>query len=317
MGGTFSLEGRPAPGLYLFAWLAAVAGLGVLFIGVQVGPPARGLLIMAGLLAIALGLLLAAGYQVLARRGRPPTAYRGPAPLLVFGVFFVVVNALALALVALGLDLESPLGISAALAVQVIGYIVAVWLFAVRSGALSWRDLDLGRSSRPARLLADLLIGAGVMVPTTLVILVVTALVFLALGVQPPVVVPTPSGVLEIVLVGIAAVLLVPIGEELFFRGFALTAWLRDLGERPAIVRSALFFALSHIISISAPTFDEGARQALGVVLVILPLGVILGLLDTRRGLFAAIGAHATYNGLGYALGLLAESLPQPISPSG
>jgi membrane protease YdiL (CAAX protease family) len=104
-------------------------------------------------------------------------------------------------------------------------------------------------------------------------------------------------------------VLLVPIGEELFFRGFALTAWLRDLGERAAIVRSSLFFALFHIININAATFDEGARQALGVVLVILPVGAVLGVLFVKRGLLAAMAAHVTYNGLGYTLGLLAEEI--------
>jgi membrane protease YdiL (CAAX protease family) len=314
LGTTFSLEGRPAPGLYLAAWLLSGIGLAVLFVGAQIGPPARGLLVMAGLLTLALGLGIGAGYQVLARRSRPAAAYRGPSPLLVFLVYFVVVNVLALALLALGLDLLTPVGITVGLGLQVIGYFIAVGLFAVRSGALSWRDLDLGRPAKPSRWLADALIGAGVMVPATLAVLLVTALIFALLGVQPPPVVPTPGNALDIVLLGVIVVLLVPIGEELFFRGFALTAWLRDLGERAALVRSSVFFAFYHIINVGAPTFDEGARQAVGVVLVILPVGIILGLLHTRRGLLAAIAAHATYNGLGYVLGLLAESLLPPSS---
>lgn len=306
---TFSLEGRPAPGLYLAAWLLSGAGIAVLIVAVQAGPPLGGLLLMAALLAIALGFTLAAGYQVLERRSRPPDAYRGPSPLLAFGAYFVVINAIGVALVALGLRLTDPLGILVLLSVQVVGYFVAVWLFAVRSGALSWHDLDLRRPLTSSRLLGDVLVGAGVMFPATFGILIVTAVVFTALGVQPPEVVPTPPDAGGRLLIGIAVVALVPIGEELFFRGYALTAWLRDLGERAAIIRSALFFALFHIININAATFDEGARQALGVVLVILPVGVIMGILFVKRGLLAAVAAHVTYNGLGYTLGLLAEEI--------
>jgi membrane protease YdiL (CAAX protease family) len=286
-----------------------------MFIGVQMGPPLAGPVLMAGLLALALGLTMGAGYQLLARRSRPPTAYRGPAPLLVFGCYFVVLNALALVLLGLGLDVGTPVGIAVGLGLQVVGYVAFVWLFVVRSGALSWRDLDLGRPARLGRLVGDVLVGAGLMVPATLVILIVTGLLFTLLGVEAPDVVPLPQSLAEIVLVGVVVALAVPFGEELFFRGFALTAWLRDLGEGAAIVRSSLFFALFHIINISAGTFDEGARQALGVVLVILPVGVILGVLHTRRGLLAAVAAHATYNGLGYVLGLLADQLA-PLAPT-
>lgn len=315
-GGTFSLDNRPAPGLYLIGWLLSGGGLALLFLGGLTQPPARGFLMMAGLLLLAAGLAAAAGYQVLSRRHRDPAAYRGPSPLIVFGAFFVVINAFVLALVALGLDLQSPIGLGLVLIVQVVGYLVAVWLFAVRTGALRWNDLDLGRAPTPRRGVTDVLVGIGVMIPATLVILIVTALVFTLLQVRPPQVVPTPREPLELALLALAVVLLVPIGEEVFFRGFALTAWLRDLGERAAVTRSAMFFALFHIINIQAATFEEGARQALGVVLIILPVGVVLGLLFTRRGLLAAIGAHAIYNGIGYVGRILAEHLSQVQPPS-
>lgn len=315
-GGTFSLEGRPAPGLYLIAWLLSGGGLAMLFLGGLTQPPARGFLMMAGLLLLAAGLAAAAGYQVISRRRRDPMAYRGPSPLIVFGAFFVVINAFVLALVTLGLDLQAPIGLALVLSVQVGGYLAAVWLFAVRTGALRWGDLDLGRPLTIRRGVTDVLVGIGVMIPATLIILIVTVLVFNLLGVRPPQVVPTPREPLELALVALAVVLLVPIGEEVFFRGFALTAWLRDLGERAAVTRSAMFFALFHIINIQATTFDEGARQALGVVLIILPVGVVLGLLFTRRGLLAAIGAHAIYNGIGYLGRVLAENLPQAPPPS-
>jgi membrane protease YdiL (CAAX protease family) len=314
-GGTFTLEGRPAPGLYLMAWLLSGGGVAVAFLGTLAMPPARGLLLMAGLLMLAAGLASAAGYQVIARRARHPDAYRGPSPLLVFGAFFVLINALVIGLVALGLDVQTPTGLGLALIAQVGGYFLAIWLFVVRTGALSWHEMDLKRPLTVRRLLGDLLIGAGIMLPATFIILIVTAIVFTLLGVTPPQVVPTPTDPLQLVVLALAVVLLVPIAEEVFFRGFALTAWLRDLGERAAITRSALFFALFHIINIQADTFDAGARQALGVVLIILPVGVVLGFLFTRRGLLAAIGAHALYNGIGYFGRLLAENLSQGLPP--
>jgi membrane protease YdiL (CAAX protease family) len=314
-GSTFTLEGRPAPGLYLMAWLLSGGGVAVAFMGTLAMPPARGVLLMAGLLMLAAGLACAAGYQVIARRQRDPAAYRGPSPLIVFGAFFVLVNALVIGLVAIGLDIQTPTGLALALIAQVAGYFIAIWLFVVRTGALSWQDMDLGRPLTAKRLVSDLLVGAGIMLPATFIILIVTAIVFSLLGVTPPQVVPTPTEPLQLVLVALAVVLLVPIAEEMFFRGFALTAWLRDLGERAAITRSSLFFALFHIINIQADTFDAGARQALGVVLIILPVGVVLGFLFTRRGLLAAIGAHALYNGIGYVGRLLAENLQQTLPP--
>ncbi|HWH24871.1 MAG TPA: hypothetical protein VNW68_08275, partial [Candidatus Limnocylindria bacterium] len=97
-GRTFSIEGRPAAGLYLAGWMLSGLGLAVLFVAFQAGPPAGGVLIMAGLLLLTLGLAAAAGYQLLARRTRPADAYRGPSPLIVFGCLMFAVIAIGLAL---------------------------------------------------------------------------------------------------------------------------------------------------------------------------------------------------------------------------
>ena len=284
----------------------------MLIVAVQAGPPLGALLSVGALLALALGLSLAAGYQVLARRERAPEAYRGPSPVLVFAALLAGMLVVLGLLAQVGLVNLSPLGIVVGLGVQVGGYLGAVWLFAIRSGALSWADLDLGRRLRASRLLGDVLVGAAIMLPATFGIGLLTRVVFELLDVPPPQVVPVPEEPLLIALVGVMAILIVPVGEEVFFRGFALTAWLRDLGARSAIVRSALFFAVFHIINTQASAFDIGARQALGVVLVILPVGAIFGVLFVRRGLAAAIAAHATYNALGYLARLIADSLPAP-----
>ena len=106
----------------------------------------------------------------------------------------------------------------------------------------------------------------------------------------------------------LAAAIIAPIGEEAFFRGFALSAWLRDLGERPALIRSALFFAFVHILNIrvSAEQASEGLGQAILEFAVILPLGLALGWLFLRRGIVASIAGHMAYNG--FLLALLALS---------
>jgi membrane protease YdiL (CAAX protease family) len=116
----------------------------------------------------------------------------------------------------------------------------------------------------------------------------------------------------ETLVVALAAAIVAPIGEETFFRGFALTAWLRDLGPRAAIVRSAVLFAFVHIANITASSFGEGLAQATLQVTVILPLGLVLGWLFVWRGMAAAIGGHVTYNGLLLALVLLRAALPEP-----
>ena len=98
-----------------------------------------------------------------------------------------------------------------------------------------------------------------------------------------------------------SAAVLAPIGEELFFRGFATTAWARSLGPAwPAIVRGAVFFAVAHVLT----QFDDVVRhgRAAGAVLVRRAAArrrIALGwLFLSRRSLYAAIGLHAAFNGI-------------------
>jgi membrane protease YdiL (CAAX protease family) len=310
--GTFSLEGRPAPGLYLIAWLLAGAGIAVAFIATLTVPPVSGVLFMAGLLLVGLGLAAGAGYQVMARSRRDAGAYRGPSPVIVFGVLFVFANSIGLALFSLGIaDLATVPGFVVGAVTLFVGYLLAVWLFVIRTGSLTWSDMGLtGWSLREH--LASAGLGIGLMVPVTFIALLIGGIVAQLVNAQPPAVVPTPDGTAEVLAVGLAAAILVPVGEEIFFRGFALTAWLRDRGPRTALVWSALFFTLVHIANITAG-FEEGARQALLQSAVILPLGFVLGWLFLQRGLVAAIAGHVTYNGLVLLLATVAQRfLPTP-----
>lgn len=314
-GGIFTLEGRRAPGLYLVAWILSVFGLVLTFV---IGPMAsaegsRLLLVAIGAVLLTLGLATACGYQVLERRDRPAQHYRGPSPLLAFLTYlmaFVIIGAV----VFLGdiLDPERPFGFLAVGTLQACGYGVLVWLFVVRTGALTWPQMGWptwqGVGLRQAlRAIGE---SVAVMLPLTFALALMGGILALLLDVEAPSVIPAAGSSAEALAIALAAALVIPIGEELFFRGFALTAWLRDLGPRSALVRSALFFALIHTANISATSFGEGAAQALLQTVVLLPVGFALGWLFLRRGMAGAIGGHVTYNGLLLSLSLVASTLP-------
>ena len=93
--------------------------------------------------------------------------------------------------------------------------------------------------------------------------------------------------------------MLAPIGEELFFRGFATTAWARVWGARQAIARGAVFFALAHVVTLFDASFGTGAQRAVFSFVALLPVGVALGwVFLSRRSVYAAIGLHAAFNAL-------------------
>ena len=292
------------------------AGLALALI---IGPMAsaeapRFVLVIVGAVLLTLGLAAAAGSQVLERQDRPAERYRGPSPVLVFFAYFFALALIGIALFSSGLvDPDAPLGFISIGLFQVLGYVVVVWLFVVRSGALNWRQMGwptwAGRDA--GSILRAIGIAIAVVLPATVGILVLAGVLATILGVQAPDILPTPETSLEALAVAVGAALIIPMGEELFFRGFALTAWMRDLGPRSAIVRSALFFALIHIVNITTADFNEGLSQAVLQTAAILPLGLLLGWLFVRHGMAAAIAGHVSYNSLLLALLLLSTYLPE------
>jgi membrane protease YdiL (CAAX protease family) len=316
-GSVFALAGRRAPGLYLVAWILSIAGLVMTFI---VGPLAsdegvRILFIGVGALTVSLGLAAGAGSQVLERRGRGPGRYQGPSPLLAFGSYYFLMSALGLLLiVVLGTDPDQPLPFLIIAIVQSIGYLLLVSVFAVRTGALGWPAMGwpTWRGRAPDVVAGSVGAAILVMVPVTLLMVFVGGLIGLMLGVEAPRVLPFSETPLDALAVALAAAVVVPVGEELFFRGFSLTAWMTDLGPRSALVRTSLFFALIHVANIDSTTFGQGLGQAVLEVSVLLPVALVLGWLFIRRGLAAAISAHITYNAILLLLAYLASNLPEP-----
>lgn len=92
----------------------------------------------------------------------------------------------------------------------------------------------------------------------------------------------------SIVVVGIAAVTIGPLCEELAFRGFLLPVLVRSFGAAPGVVLAALPFALLH-----GPQYGWSWPR----VALILAAGIAFGIVRLRVGsTLAATLMHATYN---------------------
>ena len=199
------------------------------------------------------------------------------------------------------MDIDRPVGFLAGLVAVAATYLALIWLFVVRGGALRWVDMGWPARGTPGRRLArDAGAAMVVMLPVTFGVLLWGGLLATLLGVSAPDTLPQADDSIEALAVVIAAAIVAPIGEEAFFRGFALTAWWHDLGARSALIRSALFFGIVHILNVQAEPGQaaQGIAQALLEFLVIVPLGFVLGWLFQRRGMVGAIAGHVTYNGI-------------------
>jgi hypothetical protein len=250
------------------------------------------------------------GSQTIERRAAG-AAYAGPSPIL---VFLAVLTGSQLAGFAVGLPLEA---IGAGIPRDVgdlIGVIVQAAVFAgvlqvlvVASGALRWSEMGLVGGARNA--LRGMLGGAVYAGPVVLVTAVIAAVAAQVAGVVPASPLPPTGTATGLVLHLIAGAVIAPVAEELLFRGFALTAWRRSLGARPAIIRSAIVFVLAHVLFVGGDGFREAAALAFVAGAVRVPVALALGWLYVRTGsLWAPIGLHAAYNAVLIVLGELAAA---------
>jgi membrane protease YdiL (CAAX protease family) len=115
----------------------------------------------------------------------------------------------------------------------------------------------------------------------------------------PPSVLPETAGPVDTLLILIAAAVVAPIGEEIFFRAFSTTAWARSMSARSAIIRGGVFFALAHIVTLGGEDAAVAGGQALVAFVARLPVGIALGwLFLRRRSIYAPIGLHAVFNAI-------------------
>jgi membrane protease YdiL (CAAX protease family) len=104
---------------------------------------------------------------------------------------------------------------------------------------------------------------------------------------------------LSILLTFLAVTVIAPIGEEIFFRGFAANSWGRSLSHNSAILRASLFFAFIHIMNTATTDAGLSWRVAIFNFGARVPVAFALTWLYMRRRSILASGTlHAGYNGL-------------------
>jgi membrane protease YdiL (CAAX protease family) len=321
------------PGLLAIVWVNVASWFGVDHLGIG-GVPGWATVEVASLLAVA-GFVTAAAAQGRQRRADGWHEYAGPSPALAIVALLGMVTGLGIPLAAAldwaGLAFDSASGTLLVVALYLSCYLGLVHFLVVRPGAMSWRDIvrpvrlapdrddwalsqpwsPLGdraassagtlRSRIGRGVVGDLLFGAALM-PLAVIASSVTnfALLFI-LGLsasdisQPGPAAPTG---IDLWITLLAVAVLVPIGEETFFRGFATNAWGRSLGRNDAILRAGLFFAAVHVLNVTATVPDVAMRAAVFNFGARIPVGIALGwLYMRRRSLFASGTLHGAYNG--------------------
>ena len=306
---TFTLEGRAAPGLFLVGWLCTIMGFGLVIVGGLADPgPVKTLVFAIGLALLAIGLVAGAGSQALERRARGES-YTGPSPFLAFAAVIPLTFLAALIvfrpLVALGLRADAPLATLIGITIQALVYIAVVRLLVIGPGALRWSEMGLRR--RAGEIPLDIARGAVLALPVLFATVLVAALLVALLGTRPESPLPPASNTVDLLLNLVSAAVVAPIGEEVFFRAFATTAWARTYGVTRAIVQGGLVFALAHVLTVNTVDFSEGSRQALIAFGARVPVALALGWLFLgRRSIYASFGLHSAFN----AIALLLSQLP-------
>jgi membrane protease YdiL (CAAX protease family) len=342
----FSLKGRRSPRLYaagLALGLPGIAALLLYLIGeaagfkLASGPIPAWLLLEAVCIVAAVGLIGWAVAQAHQRRADGWRDYNGPSPVATTGAFLAITTAVSL-LVAVGLkaahvDLEAPPVTLLVLLIYLATYCGLVHFLAVRTGALTWREIaspqrlapspDDWSSSEPApgwarswgpafgmlrsrvagrHRISDIFVALAMVLPLMLASNLASAGMLLVLGLRPEDISPqkTVAGDgLSLLLTFVAVAIVAPIGEEIFFRGFATNAWGRSLSHNSAILRSSLFFAFIHVMNTASTDAAISWRVAIFNFGARIPVAFALTWLYMRRRSILASGTlHAGYNGL-------------------
>jgi membrane protease YdiL (CAAX protease family) len=306
--------------LQVISILLVVAGFGLILLAILLAPgaldlnalPARGRAITTlaalagGALAVVSGLVLNAVRAVVVREALPPSRYRGPSIIVL--VMLAQIASLVGSVGAIG-DLQAiedggPISVGGALLILTVtqaGLLAAAIAFVAIPNALAGVRLLPGRGA-----LRSVGIGLLLAVPAWICAAIlgyILTRVLELLGQHPE------AGVVEEAIARVdptvlllAIVLVAPVAEEIFFRGVVLNAWLREYGERRAVLGSAALFAAIH----ANPNGWAALVSSLTSVVPIFGLGIALALVYRRSGsLLASIALHAGFNAISLTLALL------------
>jgi membrane protease YdiL (CAAX protease family) len=230
---------------------------------------------------------------------------------IAIGVFVVVIVALAIVAIALlspeivsqivGADytelfalLDSEGVLNTYLVLSLVASIIGeagmpfgAWLFGVRKYRCGWQSLGFRRFAvKKGLLLSAAVVGLGI---------AISILYQLLLGgaeSQTSTEALTESGLGMVYLV-ILAVIVAPIAEETFFRGFLFPGISKRWGYSWGVVVSGALFALAHVVNV---VFSPAAASALVPFFI---LGMLLAWLYRKTGsLWPCIITHFAYNSL-------------------
>ena len=296
----FTIEGRRAPALFVIGWLGSLVGAGAVGVSVLANRGAASTLVaLVGLVILSIGLVAAAGSQGIERRAQGMAGYAGPSPLLVFAasipVSILAIVILAVPLVALGVEVDGPIGALLSVTVQAVMYVGLVRLLVVDAGALDWKAMGIRRPGLPA--LGEMAGGAMWAIPVIVLTIPISAILLAIFPVTPESPLPPTGTAGGFALSLIAGVLVAPMSEEVLFRGFATTAWVRGVGLRAGLLRAAMLFAFAHVLTISGASAGDAFGLAVVGFATRIPIALALGWLFTRRGtIWASFGLHAMFN---------------------
>jgi CAAX protease family protein len=248
-------------------------------------------------------------------RGYP---YAGPSPYLVLATIVAAVYAVG---AAVGLGLHLLLGSSEVpryvvnligVAVQALVFLGILRLIVVGTEALSWAEMGWRRFDGEA--VRNLAFGAAVAVPVIGLTSIVAAGLVTVFNQVPDSPLPPTGQTAGLIVQLIAGAVIAPIAEEAVFRGFAITAWRRTVGEGGALVRASIVFALAHVISVSGESLPEvGGLIAVGFGTRI-PVALALGWLYLRtRSIWAPLGLHMAFNAALLLLSEYVRANPAPV----
>jgi membrane protease YdiL (CAAX protease family) len=209
----------------------------------------------------------------------------------------------------LGVPLDGPIAAVLSVTLQAAVYLGLIRLLVVDTGALSWGAMGLRRLDGQA--IREVLGGALWAVPVIVATIPVSLILLAIFPVTPESPLPPTGEAVGFALSLLAGAVIAPFGEEILFRGFATTAWVRSVGIRTGVIRAALIFALAHVLT----TAGTSAGDAFGLAVVgfgtRVPIAIALGWLFVRRGtIWAPLGLHAAFNAV---LLVLAEVAQTPI----
>jgi membrane protease YdiL (CAAX protease family) len=205
------------------------------------------------------------------------------------GLFLVIGLAIGSLLIEVSL-----LATTLAYLVNIVVFIGTVYLVGVRRGRLSWEEIGFLPPRLPGFWIRVAVLAALALIPIRVLLALVTQLLVggslesLADTPRMDLLVPEGPLLLTFVISFVLGGILVPVAEELYFRGAIFTWFRRRYSLWVAVIGSTLLFALGH-------------ADLLAVVVTSAVIGVVNALLFERsRSIWVPITVHVVNNSLAF-----------------